>query len=297
MIRMRFAAAFLSAVSFLLLAPVRGEAETEFEAGAELNSGAIAATGSGKLDASLVRGAFALRGFAESGIAVAEDGLREFDVSLGTNFSAARDSLVTGLSLDFYASEAEGTRTASAGIAAPLALNGWAASLSFVPAARLEFLDEPSATLSAEAAAFLLLADFVWKPGFAVSLETPHAGGRIVEARPSLGVVWYPGLPLSADLSIRWRWIEDEAGVVSEEIPASVSISAVPLSWLSVSLEGEALFDRTGLLSYVLKTGLEWVRERPGKWNPSFPLSLSFDWSEVGDAYGTTLYAGVKLRR
>ncbi|HCM25618.1 MAG TPA: hypothetical protein DIC34_03560 [Treponema sp.] len=301
MIRSKFGRISLVAVAILIGGAARGEAETAIAVGAMLDSAvpdAVAATAGGSLEASRISGAIAYRGDAVTEIAFDQYGIREYSASLGAGFSAAKSFFVAGLSFDGEASEIEGLRSLSAGIAAPFSWNGFDASLSFVPDASFEFLDDPSATFAAEAAVSLLAADFVLKPGIAVSVETFDAGGRTVETRPSLGAVWYPGLPLSADLSVWWRRVEDEAGAVSDEYPASLSVTAVPFAWLSASLQGDALMDGSVLLSYGIAAAFEFSRESPDAWSLSFPFAFSLGWSADGNGvYSTSLSAGMRWRR
>lgn len=269
--------------------------DLELAAGARVGSGDPSALGAASWNAVKLSGPFAFgtSGTGEASLdAAGEAGV---DAALRGDASYSRGSLISGLRLDAAAfrSVETGEDSIDLLISAPFTLNGNVLSFSFAPSYGAGFYDNESINFGAEFSVSYLAGDFVLKPGASITRTIFSDDATILEIKPSLGLVWYPGIPMTADLSFGWSRSETDIGDATTSYPMSASLSAVPLSWLCVTAKFESEADVSGFMSYRSEGEIELIKYGARGTALHLPIAGYYSWTEDGtDLFGISVMLG-----
>lgn len=285
-----------AAVALLLAASAGAFAyEIELDVGARAGTVRPAAVGGGSWSVSAIEGPVAVRTTGNGQVSMDSAGEAGIDAFAAGEASYSFGSLVWGARLvgEAFRAPAAGYEYLDLSLSAPLILNGDRASLTVSPSVGAGFMDAESVRFGAEAALTFGAGDFVFKPGLdATATEYPD-GASGLEVKPSLGVVWYPGLPLTADLSLGWSRTEYEDGSESTTFPVSASVAAIPLPWLYLTAAYEGRTGGSEAYSHRIEAGVELIRYGERGSALRLPLTLSVTRDEAGDSeIGLTILVG-----
>lgn len=282
--------------AMLAAAGVSWSYDLELDFGARAGSFLPSALGVFSLNATRISGAFALGATADGEVSLDSGGNPGVDASFRGDASLSFGSFIAGLRLEADALRVveTGEETLDFYLSAPLTLNGSELSLSCFPVVGIGFYDDASASFGADAYASWLAGDFVLKPGAKASWVFFPDGTRSLEVAPSVGFVWYPGLPVSADFSVGWNRSETESGIAAVTYPVSALVSAVPFPWLCLTVAYEGEIGSAGLSSYRIDGECELIRYGIGGTAFHLPLSAYYESTENGGVrFGASLLVGV----
>lgn len=274
-------------LAFCLVAVAAGAYDLELDAGARIGSGDPSALGAASWTATALTGPFAFgtRGAGEASLDIAGD--PGVDAVLRGDASYAAGPLVSGLRIDASALRSIETEEESIelSLSAPFTLNGQVLSLSLVPSCGTGFYDDESVNYGAAFSLSYLAGDFVLKPGAGIKRTLYPDDTEVLEFRPSLGFVWYPGIPVTADFTFGWSRSETDTGDVTTGYPLDFSISVVPISWVCLTARFEGTADGSGFASYRTEGGIEFIKygSRGAAWH--LPVSGYFSRAEDGNEF------------
>jgi len=175
----------------------------------------------------------------------------------------------------------------------PLNLNGASVSYALRPFIDIGFFDDEAWNGGAELTAAFLVGDFVVKPGASFGVTYFPDDSRALEVLPSIGLTWYPGLPVTGDFSFGWKRNSYSNGEVLDSYPLSLALAIIPLPWLCVSGGYTALYSDSGISSYRIDAGIELTRYQGRGLNLHLPLLYYYSWSEgAGGAFGVSIMVG-----
>ncbi|MFA6504536.1 MAG: hypothetical protein WCT14_00475 [Treponemataceae bacterium] len=290
-----------AACRFLVIAILLGVSvsvhsyDVEFDIGSRFGTLQPRALGAFSLNASSISGAFAVGTTADGEVSIDTVGNPGIDAYFRGDASYALGSFISGLRLEATTlrSVETGEEAINLSLSAPFTLNGRDLSLSFAPACGVGFYDDESFNFGARLNVSYLAGDFVLKPGATFSETLFPDGSRTLAIAPSLGFVWYPGIPLSADFSVGWSRSETDSGTVSTSFPVSAIFSAVPLPWLCVSAKLKSEADISGLMSYRVDGELELIKYVPNGRAFHLPIAAYYSWTDGGSAnFGVSIMVG-----
>ena len=293
--RLRSGLAALALLAFSLSSRAAWAYDLEFDAGARAGSGDPSALGAASWYAVDLSGPFAFGTSGTGEVSLAATGIYGVDGALGGDASYSKGATVGGLRLDAAAlrSPETGEDSLSLSMSAPFTLNGSVLSLSFAPSYGKGFYDDESVSFGAQFSLTYLAGDFVLKPGAAVKRTLFTDDAETLEISPSVGFVWYPGIPVSADLSLGWTRSETDSGDVATSYPVAVSISAVPRSWLCLTGRFESAADVSGFMSYRADAEVELIKYGERGTAFHFPIAGYYSWDEDGtERFGVSLMVG-----
>ncbi len=273
--------------------------DAELDAGARFASDSPSALGAFSWNASTFYGEFAAGATAEGEVSVDAEGQPGIDAALTGNFSRSRGRFVSGLRLEAAALHSPDSWVGGAvdsvdlTLSAPFTLNGADLSLSVVPLVGSAFFDDESVDYGADVNLAYLAGDFVLKPGAAILRTHFSDGSRTLEIAPSLGFVWYPGIPVSADFSVAWSRTSYEEGGASTSYPVSAAVSAVPVPWLCLTLSYESEGDAVDPREYRVEGEIEFCRYGSRGTALHFPVAAYYSRSdEKGEEFGASVMVG-----
>lgn len=286
-----------AAVAALLLAASVGAFpyEIELDIGGRGGTAGPAAVGGGSWSASAIEDAVAVRTTGSGEVSVDSAGEAGIDASAAGEASYSFGSLVSGarLAAEAFRAPADGYEYLDLALSAPITLNGDRASLTVSPSVGAGFMDAESVRFGVDAGLAFSAGDFVLKPGLGVAATEYPDGSSGLEVKPSLGVVWYPGLPLTADFSFGWSRTEYGDGSQSTTFPVSASFAAAPFPWLCLTAAYEGRAGGTEAYRHRMEAGVELIRYGERGSALRLPLSFFRTWNEVGDdEFGLTVLVG-----
>lgn len=284
----------LALIAFGLLPMAASAYEFEFDAGARAGSADPVSIGAASWDAVKIFGPFAFATLGEGEASLDAAGEAGTDAAVRGDASYSTGPLVGGLRLEGTAlrSVETGEQSIDLLVSAPFTLNGEVLSLSFSPSYGAGFYDDESVNFGGKLSLSYLAGDFVLKPGAAVTRTIFSDDTKALEIRPSLGLVWYPGIPVTADVSFGWVRSGDDTGDVTSSYPMEVSLSAVPLSWLCVTAKFESEADRSGLMSYRVDGEIELIRYGAHGTALHLPVAGYYSWADDIDRFGISVMLG-----
>ncbi|GAB1483398.1 hypothetical protein MASR2M78_22140 [Treponema sp.] len=178
----------------------------------------------------------------------------------------------------------------------PLNINGASVSYSLRPFIGAGFFDDEEWNTGAEFFAAFLVGNFVVKPGASFGLSYFPDDSRGIDLLPSIGMTWYPGLPVTGDFSFGWKRIFYSNDELLDNFPLALSLAIIPLPWLCVSGGYTALYSDSGISSYRIDAGIELTQYRSGGINLHLPLHYHYSWSEgTGGIFGLSVMLGFSL--
>jgi hypothetical protein len=292
-IRIRFTVFTLVVFCFVPFA-VRAY-DVELDAGARAGSGDTSALGAASWNAVKITGPFAFGTNGAGEASLDTEGEAGIDAALRGDASYSTGSLVSGLRFDAAAlrSVETGEESIDLSVSAPFTLNGSVVSLSFAPSYGAGFYDDESVNFGAELSLSYLAGDFVLKPGAAIKQTIFPDDTKTFEIRPSLGFVWYPGIPMTADASFGWLRSETDSGDVTIGYPMEVSLSAVPLPWLCITAKFASEADLSGIMSYRADGEIELIKYGAHGTALHLPIAGYYAWSDDGtELFGVSVMLG-----
>lgn len=284
----------------LLAAPSSLRAyDAELGAGARFGSEPPSALGAFSWRASSFFGAFSVGATSDGEASVDAEGDPGIDAVFTGDASYSRGRLVSGLRLEsaVLRSAVSGEDSIDLALSAPLTLNGRGLSFSAAPLVGAAFLGDESVDFGASLSVSYLAGDFVLKPGAALLRTLYSNGDRTLEIAPSVSFVWYPGIPVSADLSVAWSRTETD-GASSTSYPVSAFISASPFPWLCVAVGFESEGDLSAPRDYRVDGEIEFLKYGRSGTALRFPVAAYYSRTEAdGGEFGASVMVGYSFGR
>ena len=280
----------------LLVAPSSLRAyDAELDAGARFGSEPPSALGAFSWSVSSFFGAYAVGAAADGEVSIDAEGYPGIDAVFTGDASYSLGRLVSGLRLESAVlhSAVSGEDSIDLTLSAPFTLNGRDLSFSAAPLIGAAFFDDESVDFGAALSVSYLAGDFVLKPGAALVRTLYSNGARTLEVAPSVGLVWYPGIPVSADISVAWSRTETDDGGASTSYPVSAFISAAPFPWLCVTVGFESEGELWKPTEYRVDGEIEFLKYGRSGTALRFPVAAYYSRADEDDGeFGVSVMVG-----
>lgn len=174
----------------------------------------------------------------------------------------------------------------------PFTLNGPGLSLSLAPVVSIDPLDTGYGSFGLDSGISFMVGNLVLKPGLGFALIYPWSGGTILSFKPGLTAAWYPGIPLSLEISGEYRMSTGDAALPVDALELKGSLAAAPVPWLLLTcLASSSMGSLTTESSLSLEASFTLARKDGGR-ELALPLMLGYESS----AAGTGISLGLGLR-